>query len=199
MSKLTTELVRDFADYMTAKYKAQIVDKGLAFEASLAATFLHAWGIVSHDDFLEHFATTIGHRMYLPFTPGVPKTGWSLWQQIVVITHECQHIVQYDKLGAARFMWQYVRSTAERTRLEAEAYRCQLELHYWRTGQIMPAKDLAASLKSYGVTETDLRVAERMITMAAESVKQGAILNHASRVAIEWLNTNAPELRAPKD
>jgi len=198
MSEPTPEIVRDFYAYMTAKYRAQLVDKRLAFEANLAAKVLRQMGIVDADAFLDHFATTIGHRIYMPFTPGEPTAGWSLWSQLMVLAHECQHIVQYDSLGPLRFGWQYLGSTAGRTRLEAEAYRCQLELHFWRTGKLLSAHELAASLRSYAVTEADVRVAETFLAMSAESVKRGAIINPTSRAAIDWLNAHAPELRTAK-
>jgi hypothetical protein len=141
----------------------------------VAARVLRLMGVVDTDAFLHHFATTIGRRIYLPFDRGTPADGWSLWGQIMVLAHECQHVAQYDALGPLRFTWQYLGSTAGRTKLEAEAYRCQLELQHWRTGQIPSPHDLAASLRSYAVTDPDVKVAETMLAMSAESVKAGGL------------------------
>jgi hypothetical protein len=196
VSEPTPEIVHDFFAFMAAKYGARIVDKGSAFEMKLAATVLRQMGVLDADGFLDKFATTIGHRVYLPFTPGEAQAGWSLWSQIMVLTHECQHIVQYDSLGALRFGWQYLGSTAARTRLEAEAYRCQLELHFWRTGRLLSPHDLAGGLRNYAVTDADVQVAETFLGLSAESVKRGAVINPTSRAAIDWLSVNAPELRS---
>jgi hypothetical protein len=196
VSEPTPERVREYFAYMIEKFGARVVDKRSAVEMQLAARVLRLLGILDADAFLHHFATTIGRRIYLPFDPGTPTDGWSLWGQIMVLAHECQHVAQYDALGPLRFTWQYLGSTAGRTKLEAEAYRCQLELQHWRTGQIPSPHDLAASLRSYAVTDADVRVAETMLAMSAESVKAGAVINPTSRVAIDWLTLNAPELRA---
>jgi hypothetical protein len=196
MIEPTPETVRAFFAHMTAKYDARLVDKRSAVEMQLAAGVLRQMGIVDANAFLHRYATTIGRRIYLPFEPGSPRDGWKLWSQITVLTHECQHIVQYDRLGPLRYTWQYLGSTAGRTQLEAEASRCQLELHFWRTGQLLSARSLAASLRSYAVTEADLRVAETILALSGESVRRGAVINATSRAAIDWLNAYAPELRA---
>lgn len=196
MTQLTPSLVSEFWQYMTSRYGASVVDKRNAAEMQVVSSLLGALGIVDRNSFLRHFATTIGHRIYVPFDIGIATADWSLWGQIMVCAHECQHIVQYDQLGPLKFAWQYVAKTAGRARLEAEAYRCQLELHFWRTGQVLSARDLAASLKSYGVTQADIQVAETILRMSGESVRRGAVINPTSRAAIDWLSARAPELRA---
>jgi len=195
MSGLTPTQVATFWQYMTHRFDASIIDKRNAVEMQLVSRLLDSIGIVDKDAFLQHFATTIGRRIYVPFEIGIPTVNWSLWGQIMVCTHECQHIVQYDQLGPIKFAWKYTTNSAGRTRLEAEAYRCQLELNFWRTGQLLSADDLASSLKSYGVTDTDLEVAETFLRISGESVCRGAVINPTSRVAIDWLNVNAPEIR----
>lgn len=195
MSGLTPELVATFWQYMTHHYGASVIDKRNAADMQVVSALLGKLGIVDRQAFLQHFATTIGHRIYIPFQVGIANADWSLWGQIMVCTHECQHIVQYDDLGPIKFAWQYIAKTAGRARLEAEAYRCQLELHFWRTGQLLSAHELASSLKSYAVTDADIQVAETILRMSAESIRRGAVINPASRVALDWLNVHAPELR----
>ena len=195
MSDLTPELVRAYWAAMTARFGASVIDKSSATEMQIVATVLGQLGILDRDAFLEHFTTTIGHRIYTSFDVGTPTPTWSLWGQIMVCAHECQHIVQYDQLGALRFGWQYVTSTAARARLEAEAYRCQLELEHWRTGRILSPHQLASSLKNYAVTDADIKVAEVALAMSAESVRRGAVINPTSRFAIDWLSAHAPQIR----
>ncbi len=195
MSALSASQVAAFWQYMTKRFGASVIDKRNSFEMQLVSKLLHAIGILDEQAFLKHFTTTIGRRIYIPFEIGIPTADWSLWGQIMVCAHECQHIAQYNELGPLKFAWQYIGKTAGRTRLEAEAYRCQLELHCWRTGQLLSARELAKTLKSYGVTEADIQVAETILKMSGESVSRGAVINPASRVAIDWLNANVPELR----
>jgi hypothetical protein len=180
---------------MTYRFGASVVDKKNAVEMQLVSKLLDSLSIVDQSAFLQHFTTTLGRRIYIPFEIGIPTADWSLWGQIMVCAHECQHIVQYDELGALKFAWQYITKTAGRTKLEAYAYRCQLELNFWRTGQLLSAHELASSLKSYGVTAADIQVAETMLKMSGESVCRGAVINPTSRAAMDWLNLHAPEIR----
>ena len=191
------EIVRAFYRFMKANYATSLIDKRNAGEMQLVGGLLGQLGIVDKNAFLQKYATTIGHRLYVPFDPGVPTNDWDLWGQITVCVHEHQHVVQYDALGPIRFAWQYITSSAARARFEAEAYRCQLEMHWWRTRTILPPHELAALLRNYGVKEVDVGVAETAHSVSAESVRQGAIINPTSRVAIGWLETYAPYLKAP--
>jgi hypothetical protein len=194
MSEPRPETVQQFWQYMTQHYGASVIDKRNAVEMRVAGEALSRLGIVNRKDFLEHFTTTLGHRIYVPFTPGVESEIWSLWEQIKVCVHECTHVEQYDRLGALSFSWKYLRS-AGRTQLEAEAYRSTMEMEYWRSGRIIPPATLSESLRNYGVTADDVKVFERMLEMTAESIKRGAIINPATRKAIDWLRVHAPELR----
>jgi hypothetical protein len=46
------------------------------------------------------------------------------------------------------------------------------------------------------VSEADIQVAATTVRMASEAVKRGAITNHASHAAIEYLDAYAHDLRA---
>ncbi len=195
MNEPTPEHVLAFVDHMRGHFLAQIADKRDAVIMRAASVLLDQLGIVEKTRFLENFATTIGRTIYLPFEPGVPSAGWPLWTQMVVLTHECQHIAQLDRLGAWAFFLRYVTKKAERAVLEADAYRCQLELYFWRTGQVLAPKLLAARLQAYAVTATDIRVAEKVLVSSAETIKRGGVMTEAGRVAIAWLDKYAPDLR----
>jgi hypothetical protein len=199
MKDPTPEQVERYWRYMLAVFKASVVDKRNSFEMKALAMLLGKAGILDPEKFLAHYATTIGRRIYVPFDIGVPTAEWSLWGQIVVCAHECQHIHQLDWMGPLRFAWKYVGSSAGRAHLEAEAYRCQLELHHWRTGEILPAEKIVAPLKAYNVSDTDIEVAATIIRSASEAVRRGAITNHASHAAIEYLDAYAHDLRQPSN
>lgn len=199
MKDPTPEQVQKFWRYMMAVFKASVVDKRNSFEMKALSALLGKAGIIDPEKFLQHYATTIGRRIYVPFDIGVPTSEWSLWDQIVVCAHECQHINQLDWMGPLRFAWKYLGSSRGRAHLEAEAYRCQLELHYWHTGEILPAEQIVASLKAYNVSDADVEFAATIIRMASEAVRRGAITNQASHAAIEYLDSYAHELRAPSN
>jgi hypothetical protein len=42
----------------------------------------------------------------------------------------------------------------------------------------------------------DLQVARKMFDLSRKPIKLGAVTNEASRLAIKWLDANAPELKS---
>src|SRR5207244_13035308 len=133
------------------------------FMLLVAARLLDAIGVRYRDSWLNQCATTIGRRIYVPFTVGDAST-LDLWSQVVLCVHEHQHVVQHDKLGL-RYELNYLTSKAARARYEAEAYRSELELAAWR-GQPLPnPHQLALSLSGYGVTDADREVAARLFQL----------------------------------
>lgn len=187
MNDLTPSLVRDFWSHMTGRFKASVVNKNSSLEMRAIATFLSLIKVANREAFLRSFATTVGRKIYVPFDIGTPIDGWSLWGQVTVCVHECHHVHQYDKLGAVMFNWQYLMSTARRALIEAEAYRCNMEIYWARTGQILSPATLAAQLKSYAVTDADVAVVERILSSSAVTIQQGGIASPASKEALVWL------------
>lgn len=193
--ELTPRQVMDFASHMKHVFGASIVRKEDALEMRLAARILEWAGIMPRDAFMNRFATVIGRTLYLPFVPGDAKTQEALWRQIVTLTHEMHHIVQRDREGCGRFEWMYLTSTAERARIEAEAYRTEMELTYWRTGRVPSPRRLASRLRSYGCSEADVAVTEVALTMSQAMVERGAVLSKATREALAWLQAHVPHLK----
>jgi hypothetical protein len=74
-------------DAMRARYGTRIIDKSSAAEMKLVGWFLERIGVLDQAAFLERFTTTIGRRIYAPFTPGTPTARHSLWSQIVICVH----------------------------------------------------------------------------------------------------------------
>ncbi len=189
------EEVWAFWRFMQDHYRTTVVNKRDALEMQLVAQALDALGIQSRDRFLRNFTTTLGRRIYTPFEVGSPRGGWDLWSQVVICVHEHQHVVQHDREGLS-FEVSYLADRAARARWEAEAYRSNLELHFWRYGTTPSARRIAEVLGDYGCRPEDVDVAAKSLALSAVSIRKGAVINEATHVALGWLNEHVPRLRA---
>jgi hypothetical protein len=187
--------VREFWRFMLGEFNTELVEEGRPLDMQVLVRALRVLGIVDQRRFLRSFAITLGRQIYLPFRIGVPQPGWDLWSQVVVCVHEHQHVVQYDRDETA-FLVDYLTSRSARARFEAEAYRSNLELEYWRTGKVPSADSLAERLLEYGCGDEDVEVAECALALSAVAVRRRGVLNEASHVALEWLNENLPHRAA---
>jgi hypothetical protein len=188
-------VVRAFWDFMSHEYSTTVVDKAGAVEMQVAAWGLGLMGILDAKTFLRRYTTTIGRRIYVPFDPGIPHEDWGLWEQIGVCVHEHQHVVQLDREGWVLFAGKYLGSKAARAAYEVEAYRCNMELQFWRTGEVLDPAELASRLKHYACGATDIQVAEKALRMSAATVSHGGVASRAARKALAWLNVYAPMLK----
>ena len=189
------EQVWAFWRFMQDHYRTTVVNKRDALEMQLVAEALDALGIQSRDRFLRNFTTTLGRRIYTPFEVGSPRGGWDLWSQVVICVHEHQHVVQHDREGLS-FEVSYLADRAARARWEAEAYRSNLELHFWRYGTTPSARRIAEVLGDYGCRPEDVDVAAKSLALSAVSIRKGAVINEATHVALGWLDEHVPRLRA---
>jgi len=189
------EEVWAFWRFMQDHFRTTVVNKRDAFEMQLVAHALDTLGVQSRDRFLRNFTTTLARRIYTPFDLGVPRGGWDLWSQVVVCVHEHQHVVQHDREGRS-FEVSYLADRAARARWEAEAYRSNLELHFWRYGTTPSARRIAEVLTDYGCRPEDVDVATKSLALSAVSVRKGAVLNEATHVALGWLDEHVSRLRA---
>lgn len=189
------EEVWAFWRFMQDHFHTSVVNKRDALEMQLVAQALDALGVQSRERFLRNFTTTIGRRVYTPFEVGVPRGGWDLWSQVIVCVHEHQHVVQHDREGLS-FEVSYLADRAARARWEAEAYRSNLELHFWRYGATPSAQRMAEMLSDYGCRPEDVDVAAKSLALSAVSVRRGAVINEATHVALRRLDEHVPRLRA---
>lgn len=189
------EEVWAFWRFMQDHYRTTVVNKRDALEMQLVAQALDVLGIQSRDRFLRNFTTTLGRRIYTPFEVGSPRGGWDLWSQVVICVHEHQHVVQHDREGLS-FEVSYLADRAARARWEAEAYRSNLELHFWRYGTTPSARRIAEVLGDYGCRPEDVDVAAKSLALSAVSIRKGAVINEATHVALGWLDEHVPRLRA---
>lgn len=196
MHEPTPDLVRRFSAFLLAHFGARLFDKRTARGMKATAALLERLGVADAQFFLEQQPTTLGKRIYVPFALGVPDGSWPLWRQMVTLVHECQHVRQFERLGALSFAWTYLASQSGRTHLEVEGFWCQLEMHFWRFGVLPPIGELAQALRHFGIRESGVQLGEALLRVASEGVKHGAVANEASRTALSWLSKNAPHLRS---
>lgn len=196
---ITPDEVRAFWKFMQARFGASVISKGDSVAMAAIGMLLDKLGVLDKDRFLKDFTTTLGRRIYVPFTLGEPSYGYDLWWQVLTCTHECQHVYQFTESPGSglEFAWDYISSTAQRAHYEAQAYTCNLELEWWRKKAFThtPAQ-YAALLTSYGCKAEDLAVVEKQLQLELLTIKAGGILTYASQVAVGWLDGNVARLKA---
>ncbi|MCH8518067.1 MAG: hypothetical protein LAT68_17360 [Cyclobacteriaceae bacterium] len=183
--------VQDIWEHFCRKYGTEIVDKHDSDLMSFISRILAISPGMTRESFIENYVTVIGKKIYAPFAPGDQGDGvWSLWSQLIVCAHEHQHVIQYgahDVQGAVGFSVQYLTQKPRRTRFEIEAYTTALELHFWRSGQVLDPAPIIRSLASYRVKELDLKVAKAGFNANNRMIARGAVITEAGAEAIQWL------------
>lgn len=191
VSEPTPEIVRAYANHMVREFGATLHEQGdpIGFALGLGLR------VVGMDP--ARYATTLADHIFTPFRFGERIEGaWSLWDQVVVLAHECQHVEQWRRRNLLHG-FDYITSTARREGIEAECLSVNLELHHWRYGQVeswYPASR-AGGLAAYGCSAQDIVVAEKHLRSIAASAKRGLVISRAARVAIHWLEDNALDVR----
>jgi hypothetical protein len=189
---LTSKIVTSLWGSMEKKFGSSTLQKDDSLLMSAVADILSVSGIPGlqeKEKFLHGFVTTIGKRIYITFEVGNESTGWDLWSQIKVCVHEHQHVIQGGRDGWITFCRRYMMSPTYRASYEAEAYGCDMEMEYWRTGNILDSAELANKLVAYGCGEEDVEMARRILDIRADMLKCGGIENMSSIAAIEFLES----------
>jgi hypothetical protein len=127
----------------------------------------------------------IGHTLYTDIIPGIVDANTSLLGQVCSITHECQHIIQYDSERA--YLMRYFLSSRYRARKEIEAYICNMEIYHELTGEMIPVFVILDKLESYQLCSKDLRIADEMLKERFNSIRLGGVKNESSKAVITWL------------
>jgi len=193
MTQPTPEIVRSFWQHMSQSYGSTVRDKATAEEMQLFAKGLDKMGIVNGAEFLSRFVTTIGSTIYTPFTPGEATETWPLWDQIVVCAHEHQHVLQSDQ--SLSFTLKYLSDPVWRAAYEGSAYRVSMTLDFWHYGKTPVTKPYLEAAKSYGLDTPSLDFFQQYLELSIPAIRQHGKPDEAARVAIEWLEQNAPELK----
>lgn len=190
---MLSEASKDLWTYMPSIYHAHVVDKDSALEMQVVGWFLQTIGVLDKDKFLKEFATTIGTSIYIPFTVGEGDEN-ELWHQIRTCVHEHQHIEQLNSMGYVRFVSQYANSDG-RAKLEAEAYRTNMEIEWWRFHRLLNVQATAARLTNYALGPSQISFVEKYLVAAQGIVKSGGVVSAASKKAIQRLNMKFPALK----
>lgn len=186
---VTQDDVIEFWRVMMEHYGATLIDKTSDADMKIVADALNAMGIMDRERFLTGFTTTIGTKIYAPFTPGTPIGGWNLWNQITVCTHECYHIAQSRQFEGIEFGWRYITSATARAYYEVEAYRSDMVLNWrYQNATLNPALLAGVLRDGYACPEADVRMAEKMFRLSLISIKKGAIPGEVTQFACNWLD-----------
>jgi hypothetical protein len=195
MRSLMSLDVVDFYYFMLGRFGAGVHDRANSNNMRAASWILDTLGIIDKSVFMNRFTTTIGTTIYTPFTPGTKDRNYSFWDQMTILVHECEHVVQSKKNGFLTFATEYLTSDSHRAHYEAEAYRCDLEMHFWRYGKILDTNFLANKLKNYALGEKDIEYVKLYLDASVDTIQVGGIIGEASQVAITWLNEKASWLK----
>jgi len=185
--QVTPDLVRGLWAHLSGFYHTRVVSKANSTEMRVVASALKLMGVLDAQVFMSDFVTTLWRTIYVPFKIGDERSSWSLWDQITVCVHEHQHVEQLIQDGWLRFTTQYLTSSAKRAVYEAEAYRCDMELWFWKTGNLLNSGSLVKTLGNYNCKASDIRLAEHLLNFSAITVKKGGVINMASQLAIKYL------------
>jgi hypothetical protein len=183
---ISPELVRDVAFHLSQKYHTTFFSKYDQWEMQLAGSFLETLGVLDRDYFLEHYATTLGKRIYTPFEIGSPGSEDELLSQLRTITHEHVHALQYIN-GGEIFGAEYLASEAKRAHYEAQAYTANLEIHFLYTGKILDLESMSERLQNYKVGRKHRRTCLKHLEIVSETIKVGGIITEPGKYIIEYI------------
>jgi len=192
---LTPDLVKAFWAHMQKEFGSYAVQKDNSEIMKIASEVLDALHIQNKEHFMKDFVTTLDKTIYIPFELGSNVDRWPLWNQIRVCVHEHQHVEQAGREGLPTFAMRYLTSASFRAGYEAEAFGTEIEMEFWRTGQIYDIDSRVLVLKDYNCSDADIEMAKQMMTIRAGVVQQGAIESRAAIIAINWLEENVPGLQ----
>jgi len=174
-------IVVQFWQQMALVFIASVVQKGTSGFMRSASWFLDAIGIMDKQTFMERYTTTIFSTIYVPFQIGIPTKNYSLWGQLSVCAHECQHVAQGNRDGVNAFNLRYLMDSGARAAYEAEALTAQMELEYWRWGEVPEDRPERRSriLEHYGCSEKDIEWVRVYLEQTRSTIMQGGIITAA--------------------
>lgn len=186
MRQATREEADRFTAYMMAKFHGVIVPD------TVISAVLNATIGLDPTRLLSARAITLGPIVWMR------SDGLSPDEQIIVITHEAQHLHDWWQ-KPIDVTWLYLASSEWRTGHEARGYRAGLELHYARYKQLPALSEIVGPLRhGYALSADDLHLAEKLLEIAATTIASDPPIysTEAGIAAIEYLKANAPELLA---
>lgn len=160
-------------------------------------------GIPTGAKYMSDFATTIGTVIAIP-------RAWTPTQRLVTIPHEWAHVFQH-KRGVDAGWWPrvtthsvlYLCSIATKDaaeylgHVEGDAYAVTECVLQYLTGQRRSLTERADNLRRhYALMNEGVVVATQTLASHYRTMNDGGVPNvTAARIALDWLNTHAPDLR----
>jgi hypothetical protein len=185
------DATRALWDTLCARYNTRVTHREHAPQMRLTGHLLGLSGFMDRHTFMTRYTTVWGRHIFPCFHVGEGEPE-ELWRQIVVCVHEHQHVEQFDRDGFIPYAARYLASSRQRALYEAEAYCCNLELHFWRTGQLVDLDELAARLGPYGCSKADQRAARAVFAACADALQRGHYTTRATCHALPLLDALLP-------
>jgi hypothetical protein len=167
--RIDEALVDMLWDDLKSTYGTRRRDKRSSPLMQVVAMVLARLNVMPKERFLGRFATTVGRTIYLPEREhGVRNLLW----EAAVCVHEHVHV----RAWSWRFMWRYLTQPMWRAMYEAQAYRTNIALRYWYTGEWLDIKDLAAKIgTNYMCGNGGVELAYRVFDNERNELLQGHI------------------------
>lgn len=179
------------SEFLSRKYKTSYASRKDSLAMRAAAQFLTFFGAVKDpSEFLENYATTVGHTIYLPFDIG-DFSKFPEWTQCTTLCHEHQHIVISNRMGSFSYLWNYARS-AKRSMIEAECYATLIELN-WHVKNIHtdPHKLAAVLDNAYSCSSQEIAKVESFLSTVKKKVEAGGFVTEIGQLTVpmfkKWL------------
>lgn len=164
-------------------------------------------GLPDGNQYLSDFATTIGTEIAMPREWRKPESAAS---RLIILPHEAVHVRQH-RMGVDAGWWPnkvshsvlYLCSVATDDaaeylgKVEADAYATSECVSVWLGRQIRPIDHIVSSLrKHYALSMVGQQTAEGVLLSHYSTIADGGVPNlSVCRFTMNWLNTNAPDLR----
>lgn len=175
------------SEFLSRKYKTSYETRKDSTAMQVAAQFLSFFGFIEDtSDFLEKYATTIGHTIYLPFSIG-DYSKFPDWTQCTTLCHEHQHIVISNKMGGFSYLWNYARSS-KRALIEAECYATLVEVN-WHVKKVRTDVHKVAAILSeaYSCSAREVAQAEAFLSDVKKRVEAGGYVTEIGKLTVPML------------
>ena len=112
------------------------------------------------EEWLEDRIITAGRYILMNDKPGTDN-HYINWNQIKILTHECMHKDQQDRIGTVPFYYKYIGSKIAEANFELEAVTTELYMDLWNEIPLPSPKEATEKLsRIYGFDEGVLNYIE---------------------------------------
>lgn len=174
--------------YLSKALRSRVVRKDKASIMRIAARIAARRTDTTREEFMHDFVTTLGRRIFVPFTIGEEVPAWSLRSQMLLAVHEHQHVAQW-RARPVRFWVRYARDTRKRALLEAEALLSEFEACQAFGWPLPDIEQRLGTLAGYGLTDADRAAARDWLVDRVSLLSPDQLhmeWTRAGRIAGEW-------------